>query len=434
MSVRVQASTTPGDECSWNDLSNGTMTQSTDPKQLLLLVNNYPTTKGVCFRAIASASGYLDSISNIMGPFDITGAVVPPVVTVTTANPLPGSGDGHDPDHPIIVAVDSGAFGATVQSARALKIVQLQVNGLTVTEYPGSSDPNAVYIAYFTPTVGDHVYEGVAINDLGARARAGTGAIYVRVVPSQSAAKAERSEGSGVSAADSTGKIYAIVSSGGSWDDPTTWIDASGNPGVPGPDDFAVIGSASVKFHLDRTVKSISINGGHLLGPGNLDVLGIMTFTAGTVEDFVGIFIHTGAVLELNNSIDIQFNPAPNSILKGKIYNLGTCNIHGSAGLIGADEIQNLGTINWLTPLQIPLNAATDPAAALRILQANSVTGNGVLTGRLTALVGNDGSSLIGNDGATLISHDGGSLISRTMVAVSSPMMAVVSSPMTVGA
>ena len=407
MSVRVQASTAPGDEASWNDLSNGNsyMTQSTNPKNpkhFLLLFNNYPTTQGVCFRAIASASGYLDSISNIMGPFDITG-LVPPVVTVTTANPLSGSGDGHDSDHPIIVAVDSGAFAATVQSARALKTVQLQVNGATVTEYPGSSDPNAVYIAYFTPTVGDHVYEAVAINDLGARARAGSGAIYVRVIPSQSTAKAERATGADAAAATPAGHTYTVANSGGEWYTPSTWSDENGNPGVPGENDLAIIGSSTIRCSNDVVAGSVTLGvGGVIIGPGVFDVYGTITLLGGSFQNSVLDIFGTANLL---NPQDVNFG--------GELLIFGTLNVHGSAGLTGADQIENNGTINWLTPLQIPLNAATDPAAALRILQAASVTGNGLMTGTLTALIGNDGSSLIGNDGATLISHDGGSIISE---------------------
>ncbi len=414
MSVRVQASTTPGDGASWSDLSNGTMTQSTDPKnpkQFLLLVNNYPTTQGVCFRAIASASGYLDSISNIMGPFDITGAVVPPVVTVTTANPLPGSGDGHDSDHPIIVAVDSGAFAATVQSARALKTVQLQVDGATVTEYPGSSDPNAVYIAYFTPTVGDHVYEAVAINDLGARARAGTGAIYVRVIPSQSTAKTERATGADAAAATPAGHTYTVANSGGDWYTPSTWSDEKGNPGVPGEKDLAIIGSSTIRCNNDVVAGSVTLGvGGVIIGPGTFDVYGTITLLGGSFQNSILDVFGTANLL---NPQDVNFG--------GELLIWGTLNVHGSAGLVGADVFTNNGTVNWLTPLQIPLNAATDPAAALRILQAASVTGNGLMTGTMTALIGNDGSSLIGNDGSsiisdsgsTLISHDGGSIISE---------------------
>jgi uncharacterized repeat protein (TIGR03803 family) len=317
MSVRVQASTTPGDEASWSDLSNGTMTQSTDPKnpkQFLLLVNNYPTTQGVCFRAIASASGYADSISNIMGPFDITGAVVPPVVTVTTANPLSGSGDGHDSGHPIIVAVDSGAFAATVQSARALKTVQLQVDGATVTEYPGSSDPNAVYIAYFTPTVGDHVYEAAAINDLLARARAGSGAIYVRVIPSQSTAKAMRAPGSGFDTkAAGTGQVYTAANDG-NWNDPNTWTNnANGSLGVPGPNDFAIINSHTIIVDSqvgDAEVGSLTINGGAIStlpnGTGLLKVDQDMTIVSGRI-DRVDLAIPSTCQVTMLNDADFPF-------------------------------------------------------------------------------------------------------------------------------
>ena len=411
MSVRVQASTTPGDECSWSDLSNGTMTQSTDPKQLLLLVNNYPTTKGVCFRAIASASGYADSISNIMGPFDIT--VTPtPAVTVTTANPLPGSGDGHDSHHPIIVAVDNGAFAATVQSARPLKTVQLQVSGVTVTEYPGSSDPNTVYIAYFTPTVGDHVYEAVAINDLGARARAGSGAIYVRVISSQSTVKAMRAPGSSFDTkAAGTGQVYTAANDG-NWNDPNTWTNnANGSlKGVPGPNDFAIINSHTIIVDSqvgDAEVGSLTINGGAIStlpnGTGLLKVDQDMTIVSGRIDQ-VHLATPSTCQVTMLNDADFPFY--------GTVSNTGSWTVHGAGGLVGLYSFVNAGNFNWTVPVHIAPNAANDPAAGLRILQAASVTGNGVLTGGLTALVGNDGSSLIGNDGATLVSAGGGNIVS----------------------
>jgi hypothetical protein len=409
IAIRVQATTTPADEATWRDLSNGhagAMTQSIDPTQFLLLVNNYPTTAGIYFRAVASAPGFVDSISNLVGPYDVT-QTIPPVVSITPPTGLPNSGSGASIDSPILVTEGTFNVSASAQTNRAVKKLALQLDGQTKFELTDGSK-HLDYVLGGIP-LGDHVLEVVAVDDLGARARAATGATYIRVVPAPSALKAARSVRSGASAADSTGKIYAVINSGGSWDDPATWIDATGNPGVPGPDDFAVIGNASVKFGLDRTVKSLSINGGHLLGPGIVTILGIMTFTAGTVEDNVGIVIRSGAVLQLNNPTDLQFNPGSNG--RGHIFNAGTCNIHGSAGIIGADYITNDGTINWLPSIEIPLNASIDPNAALRSLQANTFTNGGIISGDLPHLIGSDSAGLIGHDSSSLIGHDSSSLV-----------------------
>jgi hypothetical protein len=383
------------------------MTQSIDPSQFLLLVNNYPTTAGIYFRAVAGAPGFVDSISNLVGPYDVTQSV-PPVVSITPPAGLPNSGSGASPDSPILVGEGTFSISASAQTNRAVKKLALQVDGQTKFEVSDGSK-HLDYTLGGIP-VGDHVLEAVAVDDLDARARAGTGTTYIRVVPAPNTIKAAHSAGSGTVAADSTGNVYSVANSGGSWDDPATWIDAAGNPGIPGPDDFAVIGSASVKFGVDRTVKSLSINGGHLLGPGIVTILGIMTFTAGTVEDFVGIIINPGAVLQLNNSTDLRFNPG-SSGQRGHIYNAGTCNIHGSAGIIGAEFITNDGTINWLPAIQIPLNASIDPNAALRSLQANTVTNGGIISGNLTHLIGSDSAGLIGSDSAGLIGHDSASLV-----------------------
>ena len=151
------------------------------------------------------------------------------------------------------------------------------------------------------------------------------------------------------------------------------------------------------------------MNGGHLLGPGIVTITGIMTVTAGTIEGDVGIIINSGAVLELNNPTDIQFNAGNSG--KGHIFNAGTCNIHGSAGVIGADNITNDGTINWLPALQIPLNADVDPNAGLRELQTTSFVNGGVISGNLSHLIASDSASLIGSDSAGIISDNSEALV-----------------------
>ena len=74
-SVRVQATTTPGVEVSWTDLpnaSNGRMVFDVTTNQFVLSSNDYPYQQAdpVYFRAVTSAGGYHDSISNVVGPFN----------------------------------------------------------------------------------------------------------------------------------------------------------------------------------------------------------------------------------------------------------------------------------------------------------------------------------------------------------------------------
>src|SRR5205085_6111931 len=126
------------------------------------------------------------------------------------------------------------------------------------------------------------------------------------------------------------------------------------------------------------------------------------------------IIIPDSATANLFNAEDVVFTGTTlGADDLGDIVNFGTLNIHGSRGLIGSTRIGNYGTINWLPALQIPGNAAFDPAAALRVLQTNSFTGHGLITGTILALITNDGGSIISNDGASLISNDGGSIVAQ---------------------
>lgn len=416
VSVRVQASTTPGNEGSWSDLQNGNagyMTQSKDPKQFLLLVDNYPTTKGIYFRAIAAASGYVDSISNVMGPYDVT-ADVPPSVTVYTQPGLSGSGDGHDADHPIILTPDTAGFTAGVQSARAIKTVKLQVDGMTVSEYSGTGNPDTRYPAVFTTDIvpSDHIFGAVAIDDLGAKARAGTGATYVRIVPGPSSVKKERAAGSSATSLETAGHVYTAVTNFGFWDSDSTWKDENNNVGAghPGPNDMAIIGKGlNIGIQTNVEAKAVTINGGRLTnGTGEiwaLRVYGHMEISDLQINGPIRIIIDDNATCVLTDSSNIQFGQT------GELFVAGTLQDLGSAGLVGANSITNQGRIHFVPPLIIPANAAIDPAAALRIFQANSVPTTGLIDSDTQALITNDGGTLIGNDGAGLVGNSGGTIV-----------------------
>ncbi|PZR75451.1 MAG: hypothetical protein DLM73_05325 [Chthoniobacterales bacterium] len=417
ISVRIQSTTTPADQASWADLNDGNsgyMQQSTNPNQFLLLLNKYPAGQGLYFRAVASLSGFVDSISNPSGPFNLV-ADTPPVVTVQPPTGLAGSGDGHDLDHPILVQEGFFTFGASAQSDRSIKSLALQMDGETLRSFlNGETNGSVVTIN----VIGDHVLEAIAVDDLGATARAGTGAIYLRVIPANSALKAERAGSDRSAAAQSSPKVYNAVSDG-SWTDPTTWIDQHGNNGVPTADDFVTIGSHTIYFAgiNDAFAKSLTISGGKLFALDGvlLHISGELTINACTVVANLAFVVENGAFCNFLNASDIQFtsDSDPHNQGTGFIVNKGTLNIHGSGGVLGASQLVNLGTINWLPPLQIPPNAAVDPAAAVRLIDAISVSNFGLTTGITSSLLTSDGASLITSDGASVISQGGGNVISQ---------------------
>ena len=93
LKVRVQATATPNDNSSWADLPNGSGGYMTrDLKTNLFVLNslNYPLKNSMHFRAVASAPNYADSISNVVGYYDLatsTAHVVPITLVLATNGP-----------------------------------------------------------------------------------------------------------------------------------------------------------------------------------------------------------------------------------------------------------------------------------------------------------------------------------------------------------
>jgi hypothetical protein len=412
--ARVQSSTTPADEHSWTDLNPSEMQPTVDFNELAadytLAVNNPPAGQGLYFRAVSIRSDSVDIISNACGPFDLA-SDFPPVVTIDSKPAgLPGSGDGHDADHPIIVSTNTFHFGASAGSNRPIKSLKLQYDGRTVAEFgPGVSSGSTNY----TPSViGDHTLEAVAIDDLGAKTRAGTAPVHIRVVAdgSSSALDATSAEPLSPSAAEASGKTFSVVTDNGNWTSSSTWRDRNNQPGVPGPADIAIIGSKTVKFNPTENVgsaKAVSINGGRITGPATLNVTmgGQMSIgQAGATFDNMTVYIRENAACALLNASHIVFNG-------GEIFNFGTVNVHGAGGVVGTNQFVNYGMVNWLTPISIPPNPQSNPAAIARPMPITSQ--HGAFTSNYTVkLIGEDGASLIGQDGASLISDKGGAIIS----------------------
>ena len=130
----------------------------------------------------------------------------------------------------------------------------------------------------------------------------------------------------------------------------------------------------------------------------------MITILGGTFEN---CFLNNYGICELLNPANINFG--------GKLMNHAgaTINVHGSGGLIGADDFENFGTLNWQRPLTPPLNAATDPRAGVRMIAAQQVSNSGLITGNASCLLTSDGAGILVNGGGSVISNDGGSLVSH---------------------
>ena len=72
--MRVQATTTPGNEGSWQQLANGTdgfMPYDIDSSSYILSSTDYPQGNGVYFRARLRSPAHGELFSNVVGPFDL---------------------------------------------------------------------------------------------------------------------------------------------------------------------------------------------------------------------------------------------------------------------------------------------------------------------------------------------------------------------------
>ena len=93
LKVRVQATATPNVANSWADLPNGSggyMTRDESTGYFVLNSLNYPLQNGMHFRAVSSAPDYPDSISNVVGYYDLatsTAHVVPISLFLATNGP-----------------------------------------------------------------------------------------------------------------------------------------------------------------------------------------------------------------------------------------------------------------------------------------------------------------------------------------------------------
>ena len=184
VALRVQSTTTPSAEGTWTDLQDtgsGHMTQEGQSNVFTHISNDVPLTNAVYFRAVASASGLVDSISNIIGPYNLI-SDTPPQVTMDRPTGDSG-GDGLSAIMLLIFRADStgavnfhfhGCATFPPGSARSVKNLKILVDGSTIETRDGVATISADYT---TTRLGGRVIELFATDDLGATARAGN-ALY----------------------------------------------------------------------------------------------------------------------------------------------------------------------------------------------------------------------------------------------------------------
>ena len=411
VSVRVQATQTPAVETSWTDApigSAGGMTQDTsDARQWYLGTDDYPAGEGVYFRAVASAPGNVDSLSISYGPFKFVSDPASTVtISVNGANNAPNDIDGG-------YLLPSGSFNiaATASSGRFLKRLTLLYDGNTVAHFDNGATAGA--IDYTSNIPGDHLIEAYATDDLGVTGAAAP--IHVRILPA------------------APGKAFMMTASG-DWNNAANWIDIQGNPGVPGPRDFAIVSTFNPTITGSVTVNAMSLNGGTLNGTGTLTVTAFATIADGTIK--ANLTIPSGSTLECLNDKNIT--------LTGRLTYAGTLRLHGKGGIdgmrtaatssasrAGGPQPDGLfdfvgGFINGVGKFIADLagggrrgSKATPAARPLiapekRIIAAAKIN---ILAGTVTAipaparLISQDGGGLIGQDGGGLITQDGGGLV-----------------------
>lgn len=434
VTLRVQSTTAPESEASWTNLKNTAGTalpgmNQDDSTNYSLVTNNLAEGKGIYFRAIAAGgSGVVDSVSNLIGPYSVKFTVPPQVTIISPA----GGGVGGSLNAPLIISADASGVAAidihasaTAGTNRSITHLSILFDGSPIYTVSGGTATASVQYQKNIGTVGDHVLEVLAFDDLGVTGRAGTGPLYIRIVPSGAAGKAAGVHSvNGAATSALGGRVYHVVISNGYWINPTTWQDSNGNNGVPGKYDLAVIGAATVNCNTPNQgenleVGSVSINGGHLYGPGGIAINGVMTVGGASFDNDMTLIIRPGAILELVNSANFVFNIGTDGFY-GTLLNVGTINVHGAGGLTGVADFTNAGWINF----QVPLLPSTAAAAALsvdpRVVSADVVHDSGkisvdghLITNDGGSLITNDGGSLITNDGGSLITNDGGSLITN---------------------
>ncbi len=414
VAVRIQATTTPATEASWTDIANGNLTA--DPKalnQFYLGLDDYPAGEGVFFRAVAKASGFVDSLSQEIGPITF---ILDPAATVAITITVPGgsaSGSGLTIDNPVVVSSRSFNVTATALSGRSIKRLALKYAADVLQSFNGAAESGNT-VQYTTNIPGDHLIEAVATDDLGVIGDAPP--LHLRVAP------------------QAPGLTYTLVQPG-DWSNAANWRDPQGKNGVPGPNDFAVLSGNSVSLATDVIVNAVSLNGGTISGPGALTVTGFCTIAAGQVKN--DLTIAAGATCELLNDADVGMG--------GRLTNNGRLKVHGKGGITGIPNnsnakaqsastspngffdglvafVKNVGDMIFHRPAggrkgsgsapAPPPNPPPAPEVRQVIVVASESSGR-IIADNSDGLIAQGGGNLVAAGGGNVVSHDGGSLIGQ---------------------
>ncbi|MDQ6912757.1 MAG: hypothetical protein M3128_07760, partial [Verrucomicrobiota bacterium] len=299
LAVAIQATKTPTSENSWTNISGGALTQDSNAStEFYLGLDDYPAGEGVYFRAVATLSGYVMSVSGASGPYTFINDPAA-TVSITLGN---GQTGGEDFDFPIQVNPGSFNVTANAQSGRFLQRVDLVYDGDILEDFDKGAAGGTTL--YSTNVFGDHLIEASATDDLAVTGYARPA--HVRVAP------------------PAPGRLLFLTTSG-SWSNENIWVDGQGNHAVPGPDDFAVVGSVDVTVSSDVTVGALSLNDGTISGSSKLTVSHFCTLGAGRIKSDMEIAL--GATCLMINDTDVG--------LGGRVTIAGRLKIHGKAGVTG---------------------------------------------------------------------------------------------------
>jgi hypothetical protein len=418
VSVRIQKSTTPGDESSWSDLADGNdgaMFPYADPTLFYLNTTKYPAGDAVYFRAIASHTGRKDSISNFVGVQHTVTGPTPDVDVI----PLTEPESGHDgtADDPLVFSTGTITFGAQFFSGGTVQEIGLIYDGTVLEKRNGGT---SFSLPYVTSVGGDHTFSAYAVNSLGIKGFSQP--LHIRLKPAG-------------------GKVFTRIGTGGNWNEASKWHDANGATGVPGTNDIAVVGSASVSIATNASVYAVTLNGGTITGAGGgLTVSQSFAINGGALKKLDTTITSTGVVV-MSSDTDVPMSGSWTNYGTFKVSGRGSIvpvPISGNTRALGAPQpnglfdgvatfFHNIGQF-FVDRLSTPPPAPTPPpknpppvepprSIVLESMQTDTKLigpyGASLISPNGAALVGNSGGTIIGNDGASLITNDGGSLITN---------------------
>jgi hypothetical protein len=385
------------------------------------------------FRAVASRSGYGDSLSNIVGPYDLK-RVPKPTVTITP--PTSGfGGSGQRIDDPIIlVSGDTFNLAATATSEEKITVLRLLVDESTVQRTENASTASVQVRA---GKLGHHRLRAFAIaegNIVGRSADVHIRVVRAAVASSESAAARKGGEASRGEAATSQVEKVWHTTNEGHWHDYSIWADERGNPAPdtfygPGLRDHAIVNHA-VDLDPDggnRTCDAVTVDGGQIYGPMRLTVVETFTIGERAVLD-LPVTLEAGGEVRLISNSKIRWT--------GELINRGRWVVDGRGGIVGSPNsasgipfltVRNEGqalfgggalieisALSTNTGTFEPLKLLGSDAPRIITHDGSSIVatdGSSIVATDGSSLIGNDGSSLFPTDGAGIITHDGSSLI-----------------------